>query len=253
MILVFNRYFHFKQNCLMSLSLFEGNLSRNLVVLLVAVSVPACNGKAYWKDHVIGNHYPILFVCRESLDSTMTYVGAGLEIGFFRDHRKSTHAGRLDVVADPLRRKVPVGFNEQTHPLDILKNDLTNLLRKSGFVSNSPKVTKREFLQLGVNLVVAHSEQTSEITDITYYLYERGIVVLDLALIKPETQGILWAARVTGEHMVVTSGRSSRFIEEAIEGAYCNCLKNFIEILKSDEFIRVLNRAGAADAARAHE
>ena len=146
-------------------------------------------------------------------------------LGQVRDLRNHPYFARM---AGNIRVWSPdavlVPFDAQTPPLEILQADLTKLLHCDEATAADASTQPR--LSLDVNLVAAHAEPRDSKVE--------GVFCCDLGVIDSVDGQVLWKTRIVERYTTNPVYVTSREIEEALNGAYCQGLRAIAQALASE-------------------
>jgi len=150
----------------------------------------------------------------------------------------SGFAGDLDQPPNSLR----VPYSDDAPPLAVFEADLRRILgahTQTMPAEAAPAVPAARPFQLNATLQVAY-------TDRTFYFLKssemRGRVVFDFTIVDPDDGHTAWEQRISEEYLSRPAYITSRSVEEALNGAYCEALTAFGKALSSSGLLAALRR-----------
>lgn len=189
--------------------------------------VSGCSPSRAFDEWVLRRPEAVRFGCpTASPETTVARLLVSVEL-------KSIHAGpSLSRFAGNLNQhpdSLFVPFSDETPPLVVLKTDLDRILKAA---VPADVVQGSLPLQLNATLQQAYVARS-------FYVLKKGAmnaqVVFDFTIVEPLTGRTNWAQRIFQEYSVSPAYVTSRSVEEALNGAYCEALSAFIDALGSRE------------------
>jgi len=145
----------------------------------------------------------------------------------------SGFAGDLNQPPDSLR----VPYSDDEPPLVVFESDLRRILDEHTEAMQTTPTSRP--LQLDATLQIAYADR------IFYFLKSsemRGRVMFDFTVVDPDNGRTAWEQRISEEYRRQPGYITSRSVEEALDGAYCEALTAFGNALGSSELLAALRR-----------